>query len=261
MAEPQVASADELAKLAAERHGDPSGALQQVDALLTSNHDVYTEGMAHWIRGLLLHELGRPIEAVDEFDAAIDVACKARLPDIEARGRANRAVTLTQLGRTDEAATDLADAARVASDTTRGFVTYVAALFDQRRGLQREAIAGYDAALADLVRVGDGATIGMLHLNRGVAWSYLGDDKSARRDFRDAESAAVAHGLVILGAMAAHNLGFLEGRGGHLPDALRALDRAEARYGELAGRPRQLPVLHSDRAEILLLAGLASSLG
>jgi tetratricopeptide (TPR) repeat protein len=259
MAKPRVASADELAKLAAERHGDPSSALQRVDALLASpNHDLHTEGMAHWIRGLLLHELARPIEAVDEFDIAIDLACKARLPDIEARARANRAVTLTQLGRTDEAAIDLAGAVLVVSDTTRGFVTYITALFDQRRGLHREAIAGYDAALTNLVRVGDDATVGVLHLNRGVAHSYLGDDKSARRDFRDAESAAVAHGLVILGAMAAHNLGFLEGRGGHLPDALRALDRAEARYGELAGRPRQLPVLHSDRAEILLLAGLAS---
>jgi tetratricopeptide (TPR) repeat protein len=258
MAEPQVASADELEKLAAERHGDPSSALQQVDVLLASDHDAHTEGTARWIRGLLLHELGRPNEAVDEFDTAIDVAGKARLPDIEARARANRAVTLTQLGRANEAAIDLAGAVRVASETTRGFVAYIAALFDQRRGLHREAIAGYDAALADLVRVGDDATVGVLHLNRGVARSYLGDVKSARRDFRDAESAAVAQRLVILGAMAAHNIGFLEGRGGHLPEALRALDRAEARYSELAELPRQLPVLHSDRAEILLLAGLAS---
>jgi len=90
-----------------------------------------------------------------------------------------------------------------------------------------------------------------------VLHSYRGDFGAARRDFTAAEAIADAEDLIVLGAMAAHNLGFAEGRHGRLADALLSLDRAEERYRRLPSATRQLPVLHTDRAEVLLLAGLS----
>ncbi len=179
------------------------------------------------------------------------------LADVETRARGNLAVLLTQLGRPAEGAAQLEAATRVAPPGAQGLVVYLSALALQRQGRHREAIARYNRAEPQLAAAGDEVTVGVLRLNRGVAHIYLGEMDQARRELAAAEMAAQAFDLTILAAMAAHDLGFLEGRRGYLAAALAAFDRAEARYRGLSGRPRQMPVLHSDRAEVLLQAGLA----
>jgi tetratricopeptide (TPR) repeat protein len=220
--------------------------------------DVEAVGRLRWIRALLFHELVRWDEAVDEYELAIRWAIDHGLRDVEARARGNLAVLLTQLGRTAEAAEHLTIAIRTAPPSARGLIIYLTGVSKHRRGDHREACAQYERALPLLEAVGDLTTIEVLRLNRGVSLIYLGDLDGAHRELAAAEHAATQLGLTILAGMAAHDLGFLESRRGHLADALEAYDRAERLYRRLRERPRQMSVLHSDRAEVLLQAGLAT---
>lgn len=246
-----------LWRLAAERHGDPFRALPEIERVLGVATDAYERAVALWIRGVVLHELDRPADAIETLRAAVEWSTQHDLADIEARARANLAISLAQTGAARASERELSAARRIVTAPARGFVTYLGALADQRRGLHTEAIEGYDRARPELERVGDHATIGVLHLNRGVSTSYLGRYDEAADDFRIAAEVAHTERLVILAAMAAHNSGFLAGRRGRLAEALGRLADAQVWYESLAGRPRQLPVLWSDRAEVLLSAGLA----
>lgn len=259
MHDPPSLSPSYLGELAAQRHGDPVGALETVDRLLAAGDPIDPDaaGRLRWIHALLLHELVRWDEAIDEYRTAIRWAADHGLTDLEARARGNLAVLLTQVGQTTEAGEQLDLAARVAPATARGFVVYLTGVIQYRRGNHREACALYNRAQPLLERVGELATVEVLRLNRGVSLIYLGELDAARAELAAAERAATTMGLTILAGMAAHDLGFLEGRRGHLADALEAFDRAAQRYGQLTARPRQMSVLHSDRAEVLLQAGLA----
>ena len=255
---PLDGSSPELTDLAAQRHGDPAKALARVDDLASSLGQDAPLARLLWIRGLLLHELGKSAEAKATFESAIARALAEQNKDVEARARANLAISLIQVGRNLEADVELNLARSIAPESAQGVVTYLGALSQQRRGDHRAALVGYERAIGQLEAVGDRATIGVLHLNRAVSLTYLEEREAALRHLRIAEEVATEFDLTILAAMAAHNEGFLQGLQGNLADALRSLDRAEARYLGLQGRPRQLPVLLSDRAEILLGAGLVA---
>jgi tetratricopeptide (TPR) repeat protein len=248
----------EVLRLAAQRHGDPSLALQVATDLLDDpTRDAEAASLAHWVRGLALHELDRADEAVVEFHRAIDLAIDHDLPDAEARARANLAISLLQLGSVAGARQELARARAVAPASAAGVVLSLTGLFEQRTGRHDQALLRYEEALPLLAAAGDRASVAVVHLNRGVLQGYRGRAGAALRDLARAEEIATADDLLVLGAMAAHNLGFAEGRQGRLADALLALDRAEERYRRLPSAPRQLPVLHTDRAEVMLLAGLS----
>ncbi len=251
-------SRDEVLALAAQRHGDPAAALDVVTTLLGDGGiDADTASIAHWVRGLALHELDRLDEAEAEFRSAIALATSHGLADAEARARGNLAISLLQQGAVAEARRELTLAREVAPPSATGPVLVLAALFEQRTGRHDEALRLYELALPHLNAAADTASLGVLHLNRGVIYAYRGRFGAARRDRGQAERIAAAEDLLILGAMAAHNLGFAEGRRGRLADALLALDRAEDRYRRQQNATRQLPVLHTDRAEVMLLAGLS----
>lgn len=248
-----------LRDLSVQRHADPALTLQRIDELVaTNNLSTLDVALARWVRGMVLHELDQPDEAIAEYMTAIRGANTARSADLEARAFANLAISELQLGHGDAARVSIDTALAVAPPSASGHVKFLDALFQQRMGLHRDAVAAYDAAATALVETADEATLGMLHLNRGISWAYLDNIRAARDDFAEAERIAQRLELTLLAAMAAHNLGFAEGRRGRLADGLLALDRAEGRYEQLSQRPRQLPVLHSDRSEILRVAGLAA---
>ena len=248
----------ELLALSGQRYGQPWLALAEVNRILD---DAACGGevtaVAHLVRGWLYHELDRSAEAVDELRHAMDRARALGCDDVEARATAILAISRLQVGDAVSAKSDLDRAMALAPRSARGSVTLLAALFAQRTGRHDEALASYAAAYPLLEAVRDRASIGGLHLNRGVLYAYRDDLALARHEFECAESIADAEDLALLSAMAAHNLGFTEGRRGHLPEALAALDRAFARYDRLGQVLRQLAVFHTDRAEVLLLAGLA----
>lgn len=253
------ATGTRLLALAAQRHGDPHRVLRGADAVL---EDLATtpadRALADWVRGLALHELGDTVGAVAAFRESMERARAAGADDAEARASANLAVSLVQLGETNTAVDALARARAVAPHSARGLVTYLDGLVEQRTGNHDRALQLYAEALPLLTAVGDRASVAGLYLNRGVLSSYRNEQLAASADFGRAEKTARAEGLGLLEAMAAHNRGFALGRLGALPAALDALDRARAGYTRLDSAPRQLPVLDSDRAEVLLSAGLFS---
>jgi tetratricopeptide (TPR) repeat protein len=207
----------------------------------------------------MLHELGRYSDAIGAFDTATQLARQAVSVDAEARALTNLAITLLQRGRSDEATRALETARSLPVTEARGVVAFLSGLFAQRLGRHEEALVLYQEALPLLEAEDDTPTVATVHLNCGVIHGYRNDVVSASDCYRRAEAGARQEGMTILEAMAAHNLGFTVGRAGALADGLRALDRAARIYGRLGYQPRQLPVLHTDHAEILLAAGLVTS--
>ena len=249
----------ELAALAAERHGDPLAGLARVEDLALEDHDdAEIVGQAIYLRALFLKEVLRWEEAEKEYERVILLAKDHDLLDLEAKARANLATLFADLGQTSKANRQMTLAKKLAPASAKGLVIYLSALLLQRRGHHHEALAAYDKALPLLEEFDDRVTIEVLHLNRGIAYIYLDDLEAARENLLAAETAATALGLTMLAAMAAHNLGFLDSRRGFLAEALIAFDRAESGYRKLAQPPKHLPIVHSDRAEVLLQVGLTT---
>lgn len=246
----------DLLKLSAQRHGDPERVLRLVQLRQQADTTAEERSQLLWVEGLARHELGDSTGAVDCLREAARLARAAGAADAASRAYANLAISLLQLGQQDDARRARAEAERLTPASSRGAVRYLGALFEQRLGNLDRALDLYRQAEALLRDDGDRATIAGLHLNRGVLHSYRNDETRASREYAAAETIAAEEGLTILQAMAAHNLGFSLGRLGATIAALRSLDQARERYESLGYEPRQLPVLHSDHAEVLLAAGL-----
>ena len=178
----------------------PSSAIAGIDPDIAS--------LAHWVRGLALHELDRLDEAVTEFRSAIDARHRSTTSPMPRHGHgANLAISLLQQGAVAEARRELTRAQAVAPPSATGPVLVLTALFEQRTGRHDEALRLYEQALPHLNTATDTASLGVLHLNRGVLYAYRGQFSAAQRDGEQAERIAAAEDLLILGAMAAHNLG------------------------------------------------------
>lgn len=253
---PVVAEVYELAEM---RHRDPAAALARTrDLLDRSTLTLEAEVLARWVQGLSLHELGKLEHAVEQFTVAAALARHERFARGEALARSSMAISLLNLGDAVGAEREIDAALAVAPPAVRGNVGLLHGLVLQRTGRLDEAVVAYDMAVRRLRRAGDSASVARLLLNRGILRAYQGALDTARRDLVEAEGLAASLGLWILAAMAAHNTGFVEGRGGRLADALAALERAEQAYAQLGNPPRLVAVLESDRCELLLAAGLAT---
>ncbi|HEY5155285.1 MAG TPA: CHAT domain-containing protein, partial [Acidimicrobiales bacterium] len=174
----------------------------------------------------------------------------------ESLARASMAISLLSLGDAAAADREIARAGEIAPESARGLVDLLVALVQQRTGRLDESLARYSQALPRLRREADDANISRLLINRGTLFAYQGAIGAALADLAEAERLATDLELWVLVAMAAHNLGFTEGRRGQVPAALAAFDRAEAAYAALGGPPRLVAGLASDRCEVLLSVGL-----
>ena len=128
----------------------------------------------------------------------------------------------------------------------------------QRLGRDGAALAAYEEAMPGLQRAGDRLVELRLRLNRSVLHAYRGELQAATRDLETAIGLARELDQGLLMARCAHNLGFVAGRRGDVPAALRWFDEAERRYREAEPGGAWRPVLEVDRAELLLSAGLAA---
>jgi tetratricopeptide (TPR) repeat protein len=251
---------DELRALADLRHRDPAAVHARATALLAGLADSDpARSAAHWVIGLADHELGSPRSAIDHFRAAVGLATQHRDAHAESLARASMAISLLSVGGAGAAAAadhEIARATALAPAGDRGLVELLAALVLQRTGRLDEAAGAYTAALARLRRAGDDANVARLLLNRGTLHAYQGSFADALDDLGEAERLATALELWVLVAMAAHNLGFTEGRRGDVPAALAAFERAEAAYATQGDPPRLVAALAADRCEVFLSVGL-----
>ncbi|MDX6198189.1 MAG: hypothetical protein QOJ79_1340 [Actinomycetota bacterium] len=104
-------------------------------------------------------------------------------------------------------------------------------------------------------RTGDRTRVALIRINRGLVEAYRGNFAAAEADLRHAVSVATSLGERFAALDATHNLAWLLGRRGRLPEALALFDEAEA---GVAAQGAPLAVYQLDRAEVLLSAGLAA---
>lgn len=247
-----------IRELAELRHRDPERVLAGATAALAAHPaDPALTATAQWVAGLALHELGRPDDAVPRFRTAVRAATDVGDRYTAAVARASLAISLLAVGDDAAARRELATARRTAPPSARGAVLSQWGLLLQRTGRLDAARAVYDEVLPLLRAEGDLGGAARVLLNRGTLGAYQGRFAQAARDLTEAERLAVDRELWLLAAMAAHNLGFAQGRRGAVPAGLAGFDRARAAYRAVGDPPRQVAVLAADHCELLLQAGLA----
>jgi tetratricopeptide (TPR) repeat protein len=253
---PPVTGLDRLAEL---RHRDPADVRRRVEALLTTGSlEPRQSSAAYWVLGLVLHELGDPHAALGHYRRAASTARRCGDRDRLALSRASMAISWLSVGRAPAAERALSAARRAAGDDVGPVVELLVGLVRQRTGRLEEALVTYERALPRLRSAADDASVARLTLNRGILHGYRGDLTAALEDLAESERLAGTLDLPVITAMAAHNTGFAHGRRGDVPAALAAFDRAEDAY-RLLGHPARLEaVLHADRCEVLLEAGLST---
>lgn len=248
----------ELLALGELRHRDPEHVRRRSEELLLAcPPDGAVRATAMWVHGLALHELGRPADAVGLLRTAVRLAERAGDAATAAAARSSLAMSLLTTGA---AAAALRELNRARTDTPRAAIGTVEPLwgvFLQRTGRLDEALEVFDRILPVLLRDGDQAGAARTLLNRGTLLAYQGRFPRAAKDLADAERLATTRQLWLLAAMAAHNLGFTEGRRNAIPAGLAGFDRARAAYHAVGDPPRQVAVLAADHCELLLRAGLA----
>ena len=258
-APPAGVSVTHLEAVAELRHRDPRRALREARSLLSQpGCDDEVRAVGAWVVGLCLHELARFPAAIKSYRTAIDSADTGGFAGTSSLARASLAVSLVSIGDTDDARRQSQAADTAAPDAVAPVVRLLHGLVLQRTGELNDALGLYASALDRLRARGQQGWIARLLVNRGVLLAYRGDVDEAVDDLGEAEAIARRLDLVVLVAMAAHNLGFAESRRGRPIEALRAFDRASAAY-DVLGRPRRLvAVLDGDRCEVLLSVGLTS---
>jgi len=214
--------------------------------------------VAKWGLGRLLHDQGDIARAGPVYAEAVRLADAVAEPVEEALIRVSWSLCLQAAGDSEGALAQL-DLAEPALDGAplgrllmqRGFVFMFSGAVDA-------AVDEYDEALP-LLRAGDDRLAQARLLgNRGIARLQLGDPTGARGDFISAQQLADELGQHLLSAGALHNLGYLSGRLGQLPEALRSFDLARERYAALGSPGRLLAALDTDQCEVHLAAGLAA---
>jgi CHAT domain-containing protein len=147
----------------------------------------------------------------------------------------------------------LDQAQRYAAAPDDGILLSQRGLLLLRVGRLAEALAQFTAA--EPLLGADPERLAIVLLNRGVLHLTAGEVQLARSDLLRARDVAMIADKELIAAKATHNLGYCDLLGGDIPAALSLLDAAAAIYERDA--PGNLPVLATDRARVLLAAGMA----
>ncbi|GAA4543508.1 CHAT domain-containing tetratricopeptide repeat protein [Pseudonocardia xishanensis] len=251
MDEPTVTALRTLAEL---RHRDPESVRARSAAVIeAAPPDATVRAAAEWVHGLALHELGHAGAAVAHYRAAVRDGDAVTT----AAARASLAMSLLAVGDAAGARREIGLARRDPPAAALRYVEPLWAVHLQRTGRLDDALVVFDRVVPLLDREGDRPGLARTLLNRGTLLAYQGRFDRAVSDLARSESLAAELGHGLLSAMAAHNLGFTEGRRFAIPAGLAAFDRARAAYRAVGDPPRQVAVLVADHCELLLHAGLA----
>ncbi len=238
-------------------HAEPGAVENEARALLEHVAPSEARVVAHWAAGLALREVGRLKESRDELDAGRALAARLGLKERSAEIRESLALTLFLLGDHRAALRQTALAAPYLDGGRAARLQMQRGLILQRIGRADEALGAFRSALPGMAKVGDRLGEARLRINRSNVFTYRGELSAARADLERAHQLAVELDQEALAAMCAHNLGFVEGRAGDVPAALRWYDDASAKYSNSGVKGGNAVVLLVDRAELLLEAGLA----
>jgi tetratricopeptide (TPR) repeat protein len=236
---------------------DPAGCRRAAEQVLaTPGCPPEAAVVATWACGRAHQELGDLDRACQLLTAAADGARDLGDAATEARVEMSRAWALMAAGDTTEALAALAVAEAGLTGADHARVVMQRGLLDFQLGRLEDAVRAFDRAEPALRRADDHVAEARLLVNRAAASTALGRVRPAEADLVRAIDVATAAGQDLIVAGAEHNLGFLHGRRGDVPRALRHFDRAGAAYARLDNPGRLTSVLAVDRGEVLLSAGL-----
>ncbi|MDQ3739299.1 MAG: CHAT domain-containing protein, partial [Actinomycetota bacterium] len=212
--------------------------------------------IAHWGLGRLLHDQGDIVGAGPVYAEAVRLADVVAEPIEQALIRVSWSLCLQAAGDSEGALIQLDLAEPALHGAALGRLLMQRATVFMFSGAVDAAVDEYDEALALLQGGDDRLAQARLLGNRGIARLQLGDPSGARHDFNAARQLADELGQHLLSAGALHNLGYLSGRLGELPEALRSFELARERYAALGSPGRLLAALDTDQCEVHLAAGL-----
>ncbi|MBI1759001.1 MAG: CHAT domain-containing protein [Actinobacteria bacterium] len=216
-------------------------------------NDLPTRAQALRARGRAHRELGDLDRALSELRQSVRVAESARSTAVASQARMSLAYVLLERGHTTRALRSAEQAVHGLRGTAAAHALMQQGLLYQRCGRATEALDCYRRALPVLRRAGDRLHEAKAYNNRGLLQLYRGRLAEAETDIRRAAALYTELGQELLAADAEWNLGFVAGRQGDVPGALRLFDTCETAYRD-AGVPA--PELLVTRAELLLSVGL-----
>jgi len=230
----------------------PARAVSLGSALVTQAHadrDHAALSIAERALGIAsLHRRGLDA-AIGHLRDAIAHARRAGSTDLAAQARMTLAFALSSRGRSRDGLREI-EAALVdlrGTDLARGRAQRAAILL--QLGRLDEALAGYSAVLPVLREAGDWMWVWRVLSNRAVLYGQRLELAAAEADLQEAAAVCERFGLVNPAAYVRQNLGWIATLAGDVPAALRYLDDAEGRLRRLDS---QLGEVLRDRAELLL---------
>ena len=230
--------------------GDPEQARSDALLLLAGRDvDAETASVALRALGLAERETGRLKDARRNLLKAAGIAEAGGLGTRVTEARMSLAAVLLKQGSPEAALIELDRLGDEPSGGLRGQLLQQRALVLLRLGRFEEALAATRSALPLVRRSGDRLTEARLFSNRGVLNGFRGDLVLAERDLDKALVIYRALGSQFAGAQVLHNLGYVAALRGDVPEALKRYDAAAHRFAALH---LPAPILHADRAELLL---------
>jgi tetratricopeptide (TPR) repeat protein len=219
--------------------------------------DVEAASVAERVLGLTARELSDVEAARLHFQRAIGHAERGGLAARAAEARLSLAVELVAEGRGVAALRELGKASRELG-TDHPQIHAQLALVYARLGRYDHAHDSNAVALASAERRGDTTRVALILANQALVQCFRGEHAAAERDLRRALALCESLGQQFAVLDTTHNLAWVLGRRGRLPEALALFDQAET---GLAEQGAQLAQYQLDRAEVLLLAGRATEAG
>lgn len=227
------------------------------DVLLDAGSGELARAIAYRGIGRLLTHKGEMDEANRVFRLGVDIAERAELATQAALTRVSWASARQAAGDNVEALALLEIAEPVLGGGDLGLLISQRGLLHWTQGQAQLALEEYDVAIPMLREAGDDHGLVRVLGNRGIVLHFLGRVDAARTDLEEQLALARLHDRPQLAAAALHSLGWLEGRLGNLPAALRLLQQARDAYMSVGAFGRSLTSLDTDHCEVLLQAMLA----
>lgn len=221
-----------------------------------SRGDHMALSLAEEALGLAAKQLDDIGTAIRHLRSAVQIAERRGLEMRAAEARINLSIALAWGGQNGAALREADRAAAVLTGRTAARLQLHRGIVLQRLGHLDKALESYRQALTVFRRHHDLHGEARLLNSRGVLHAYRGEFRAAEADLLRSEQLHLALGEEFDAAKARSNLGFVAGRRGDVPAALRWFDRATEYFSSQGMVNDAVGLL--DRCEVLLSVHLAA---
>jgi tetratricopeptide (TPR) repeat protein len=252
-----VSDTTEASHLLVLTHSRPVEALVQARALLSRRPPITAveASMAHQAAGIALRDLGHTEDGLAELRRALRSARASGQQQRQADVQASLGITMALAGSIARGLAHVEAAARVARGVLAARVLMRRADVLIQVGRRDEALSDLNQVVAILHRHKDFLWEARARSHRGLVLLEMGHTRRADADFTVAEQQYQQAGQEYEYAMARHNRGLVAAASGRVPEALEFLAEAGRCYDQLGTPMLDVAI---DRCAVLLSAGLAA---